>query len=196
MTVGAILYLWSHLFFARKQRKWKYHPKFVHMQWKLSRSTIIIGSTIKIGSSCMRLRMWTWSSGWPGFYAISMNSLRYFCQLFMPFVQKNKTSIMTCIPHDGGVWSEGLTDARTWGDRPGVHHLDHPDTPASHPTEPPPLLTPRPAKLAPPQLDDRSPSARPIGRPRHPRASVEPIHIESSHSAWNDLMFTEWPNVA
>jgi hypothetical protein len=33
----------------------KYHPKVVHMQWKVPGSAIIIGSTIKLGTACMRL---------------------------------------------------------------------------------------------------------------------------------------------
>jgi hypothetical protein len=43
------------------QWKQKYLPNFSHMQWKLAQSGIIIRSTVKIGSACMRLR--TWSSG-------------------------------------------------------------------------------------------------------------------------------------
>jgi hypothetical protein len=41
----------------------------------------------------MHLRMCTWSSGGRGFYAISVNYLRYFYGLFTLFALKNKTTI-------------------------------------------------------------------------------------------------------
>jgi hypothetical protein len=44
----------------------------------------------KIGYACMHLRVWTWSIGWAGFYALSKNYLRYSYELFTPFVQKTK----------------------------------------------------------------------------------------------------------
>jgi hypothetical protein len=49
----------------------------------------------------MCLRVWTWSSGCAWFYVISMNFLRYLCELFTTFVQKNRTKIMECIPRRG-----------------------------------------------------------------------------------------------
>jgi hypothetical protein len=61
------------------QWKRKCHPKFAHMQCKLSRSAIIIGSAIKIGYICMRLRVWMWSSGWAEF-------LCYVYELFTLFL--------------------------------------------------------------------------------------------------------------
>jgi hypothetical protein len=42
------------------------------------------------------------------FYAISMNCLRYLCELFMSFVQKTELQLWHT-SHAGG-----LTDARTW----------------------------------------------------------------------------------
>jgi hypothetical protein len=36
MAVGVILYLWSHPIIVCMQWKQKYHPKFEHMQWKLT----------------------------------------------------------------------------------------------------------------------------------------------------------------
>jgi hypothetical protein len=62
----------------------------------------------------MRLRMCTWSSGWARFFIISLNYLRYLCEAFMLFVQKNRTAIYGVRPTRGlGCWTEGLTD--TWG---------------------------------------------------------------------------------
>jgi hypothetical protein len=75
MDVGAIQYLWNHPIFARMQWKQKYLPKFSHIQWKLPRYAIIIGSTTKIGSACMQLRVCTWSSGW----------MRFLCYLYELF---------------------------------------------------------------------------------------------------------------
>jgi hypothetical protein len=107
MLVGTILYLWSHPFFARTKWKQKYHAIFVYMQWKLPRSAIIIGSNIKIGSACMRLRVCTGPAAERGFYAISINYLCYFCKLFMLFTKKNRTTIYAMRPREGlGCWTE------------------------------------------------------------------------------------------
>jgi hypothetical protein len=109
MTVIAILYLWSHPIFARMQLKRKCHPKFASMQWKLSQSTIIIRSTIKIGSACICLH--TWSSGWAGYLCYLCEYLRYFSELF---TQKNRTIIYGLRPmREDGCWTGSLTC--TWG---------------------------------------------------------------------------------
>jgi hypothetical protein len=82
MTVEAILYLWSHPIFMCMQWKRKYDPKFAHMQWKLPRSAIIIGSTIKIGSTCcacarVQALGEVFMPSLRTIYAISMNYLCY-----------------------------------------------------------------------------------------------------------------------
>jgi hypothetical protein len=113
MAVGAILYLWSHPIFVRNQWKRKCHPKFAQMQWKLPRFIIIIGATIKIESAYMRLCMCTGPVVVRGFYDISMNYLRYFCELFMLFVEKTEPQFIACIPHRGlECWTEILINAR------------------------------------------------------------------------------------
>jgi hypothetical protein len=101
MAVGPILYLRKHPIFVRMQWKWKYFQKISHIQWKLSRSAIIIGSTIKIGSTCMCMSVCTWSNGWTRF-------LCYLYQLFTLFpwsiygiTQKNRTTIYSVCPTRG-----------------------------------------------------------------------------------------------
>jgi hypothetical protein len=71
------------------------------MQWKLSQYAIIIGSTIKIGYACMCLRQCTGLVVGRGFYAIPMNYLCYFYELFMLFAQKNRTTIYGVHPTRG-----------------------------------------------------------------------------------------------
>jgi hypothetical protein len=128
MTVGGILYLWSHPIFARMQRKRKRYPKFAYMQWILPRCVIIIGSTIKIGSACMHLCML--SSGRVGF-------LCYPCELFTLFLwtiyaihsKKENKQFMACVPRErlvvgqivwprGGGWRGAWVGGHTW--QPGV----------------------------------------------------------------------------
>jgi hypothetical protein len=41
----------------------------------------------------MRLRVWTLLGGEAGFCVISIKYLRYFCELFTLFAQKNRTAI-------------------------------------------------------------------------------------------------------
>lgn len=59
---------------------------------------------------------------WMGrvFYAISMNYLRYFREVFKLFVQKTYSQFMTCVPHGG--WDVGpkvwLSAEEVW---PGAH---------------------------------------------------------------------------
>jgi hypothetical protein len=61
----------------------------------------------------MRLRVCTGPVDGRGFYVISINYLRYFCELFMLFAQKNRTTIYDVRPTQGlGCWTEGLTNAR------------------------------------------------------------------------------------
>jgi hypothetical protein len=121
MVVVSILYLWSHLIFVRTQWKRKYHPKFVYMQWRLPWSAIIIGSTIKIGSACMRLC--TWSSDCARF-------LCYLCELLALFLWtiyvKNITAIYGLRPTwEVGCWTGSLT--YTWGQFwPGAWLGTHP----------------------------------------------------------------------
>jgi hypothetical protein len=55
-----------------------------------------------------------------GFYAISMNYLRYFCELFMLFAQKTEPQFMACVPRDGQDVGPGV-DLRTWGRFDLVH---------------------------------------------------------------------------
>jgi hypothetical protein len=46
-----------------------------------------------------------------GFYAISMNDLRYFCEIFMLFAQKTVPQLW-CVSHAGlECWTVALTDA-------------------------------------------------------------------------------------
>jgi hypothetical protein len=66
------------------------------MQWKVLRSAIIIGSTTKIGYVCMRMRVCMDPVSGRGFYAISMDYLRYFGELFMLFAKKTEPQFMAC----------------------------------------------------------------------------------------------------
>jgi hypothetical protein len=51
-----------------------------------------------------------------GFYAISMNYLHYFREVFLLFAQTNRTTIYGVCPTRGlGCWTGGLTDARKRG---------------------------------------------------------------------------------
>jgi hypothetical protein len=70
----------------------------------------------KIVCACMRLHVCTGLVVGRGFYAISMNYLRYFYKLFMLFMQKQNHNLW-CACHTGGgwwlvCWTGGLTDAR------------------------------------------------------------------------------------
>jgi hypothetical protein len=103
MTVGAILYLWSHPSFVCNQWKQKCHPKFSHMQCKLSWYAIIIGSIIKIGSICMRLCVCTSPMAGRGFYAIYIKYLHYFYELFMLFARKNQNRNLWHLSHTWGL---------------------------------------------------------------------------------------------
>jgi hypothetical protein len=125
MAIGAILYLWSHPIFARMHQKRKRYPKFAYMQWNLPRCAIIIGSTIKIRSACMHIRML--SSGRAGF-------LCYPCELFTLFMwtiyaihsKKENKQFMACVPRERlvvgpGVWLTHVAEVDVvhgWGDTP------------------------------------------------------------------------------
>jgi hypothetical protein len=114
MDVGAIQYLWNHPIFARMQWKQKYLPKFSHIQWKLPRYAIIIGSITKIGSACMQLRVCTWSSGWMRFLCYLYELFTLFEWSIYAICAKNKTTIYGMRPTRGmRCWTEGLNDA--WG---------------------------------------------------------------------------------
>jgi hypothetical protein len=110
MAVGAILYLWSHPF----SRACSGNENIIQNLRKLPRYATIIESTIKIWSACMHLHVWTWSSGWAGFYVISMN-LRYFYELCTPFVQKKQNHNYDVYPTwELGVGPGDLANTRTW----------------------------------------------------------------------------------
>jgi hypothetical protein len=49
----------------------------------------------------MRLGVWTWSNGRAGVYAITINYLHYFCELFTLFTQKTETAIYGVRPTRG-----------------------------------------------------------------------------------------------
>jgi hypothetical protein len=55
----------------------------------------------KIVCACMCLHVCTGLVVGRGFYAISMNYLRYFCELFMLFMQKQNHNLW-CASHVGG----------------------------------------------------------------------------------------------
>jgi hypothetical protein len=80
---------------------------------------IIIRSTMKIGSACMRLRVCTWSSGWTSFYAISMNDLCYFLK-YLCYYAKKWTIIYGVCPMQVLVVGPGV-----WLTRGGSFYLVH-----------------------------------------------------------------------
>jgi hypothetical protein len=64
----------------------------------------------------MRLRVCTGPVSGRGFYAISINYLRYFYELFMLFAKKTEPQFIACFPRGGlGCWTGGLTNARGEG---------------------------------------------------------------------------------
>ena len=93
MVVGVILYLYSHPIFARNKWKRKMSSKICVHAIETHMSCHNYRIHHKIGFECMRLRVWMWFSGWVGFYANSMKYLRYFCELFMVFAQKQNHNL-------------------------------------------------------------------------------------------------------
>jgi hypothetical protein len=116
MNVGVILYLWNHPIFSLWSGNKKILPKFSHMQCNFPWSAIIIGSTIKQDLHACACACARGLVAGRGFYYISLNYLRYLCEAFMLFAQKNRTAIYGVRPTRGlGCWAEGLTDARGRG---------------------------------------------------------------------------------
>jgi hypothetical protein len=68
---------------------------------------------------CMRLHVWTWSSDWAGVYDISINYLRYFCELFTLLRKKQKRNLWSASHARVGCWTGSLTAA--WGSFDLVH---------------------------------------------------------------------------
>jgi hypothetical protein len=95
----------------------KMSSKICAMQWKITRSIIIIGSTLKTWSACMRLHVWTWPSGWAEF-------LCYCYEQFMLFAEKKENNNLWLMSHVGVRY--GLIDARgeVW---PGAWQRDMSD---------------------------------------------------------------------